>query len=409
MKIFFSVGEPSGDLHGANLIRDLRERRPDLQAVGYGGPLMQAAGCDLHADLTELAVMWIGRVLSNLRTFRRLVLRAGQYMRRERPDAVVLIDYPGFNWWIARQARAEGIPVIYYGPPQMWAWAGWRVRKLRRLVDHVLCKLPFEAAWYAQRDCPAHYVGHPYFDQMQRQVLDAEFLRRLSDSPQPLVTILPGSRNQEVETQLPWFLRAARLVLDELPETRLAIASFNQRQAETARRLVAASGVPAEVHVGRTPELIQAARCCMACSGSVSLELLHHEKPTVILYYVSRLFYRVVWNLITVKYVTLVNLLAVEEPFGRSRVPYDPDAEGAPDLPFPEYPTYEDKSRQLADHVCRWLSDPAAHAAKVSQLRALKQRYGQPGASRRAAEYILAALNVAAVCGRADSRAARAA
>src|SRR5690606_1037148 len=114
MKIFFSVGEPSGDLHGANLIRELRRLRPDVQLVGYGGPEMAAAGCRLHEDLTRLAVMWLLRVLLNIHKFYGLLRRAERYFRDERPDAVVMIDYPGFNWWIARKAKKHGIPVFYY-------------------------------------------------------------------------------------------------------------------------------------------------------------------------------------------------------------------------------------------------------------------------------------------------------
>ena len=151
MKIFFSVGEPSGDLHGANLIRQLRRRSPQVQTVGYGGPRMQGAGCQLHEDLTALAVMWFLRALANLHIFWSLVSRADRYFRHHRPDAVVLIDYPGFNWWIARRAKAHKIPVFYYGTPQIWAWAGWRVKKMRRLVDHIMCKLPFEEAWFKAR------------------------------------------------------------------------------------------------------------------------------------------------------------------------------------------------------------------------------------------------------------------
>ena len=120
MKIFFSVGEPSGDLHAANLIRELRRGCPDVEVVGYGGPHMAAAGCQLHADLTTLAVMWFLRAILNLHKFLALVSRADRYFRHVRPDAVVLVDYPGFNWWIARRAKAHGIPVFYYTPPQIW-------------------------------------------------------------------------------------------------------------------------------------------------------------------------------------------------------------------------------------------------------------------------------------------------
>ena len=198
MKIFFSVGEPSGDLHGANLIRRLHKRQCDLQFVGYGGPRMAAAGCQLHEDLTRLAVMGIVQVFVHLASFWKLVSRADRYFRHHRPDAVVLIDYPGFNWWIARRAKAHGIPVFYYGTPQIWAWAPWRVNKMRRLVDHVLCKLPFEEEWFRNRGCNATFVGHPYFDQLRDETLDQSFVDRLQQEEGPLVTILPGSRTQEV-------------------------------------------------------------------------------------------------------------------------------------------------------------------------------------------------------------------
>ena len=160
MRIFFSVGEPSGDLHGANLIRELRKRDPQIECVGYGGPRMADAGCQLHEDLTRFAVMWFLRVLLNLHHFLALLRNANQYLREAKPDAVVLIDYPGFNWWIARAAKKNGIPVFYYGVPQLWAWAAWRIKKMRRFVDHLLCKLPFEEKWYKDRGCHATYVGH---------------------------------------------------------------------------------------------------------------------------------------------------------------------------------------------------------------------------------------------------------
>ncbi len=161
LTIFFSVGEPSGDLHGANLIRQLRQRCPGIEVVGYGGPKMAEAGCRLHADLTALAVMWFARVLINLHKFWGLVSRADRYFRHHRPDAVVLIDYPGMNWWIARRAKVHGIPVFYYTPPQIWAWARWRVKKMRRLVDHVLCSLAVRGAMVSAARLQRHVRRPP--------------------------------------------------------------------------------------------------------------------------------------------------------------------------------------------------------------------------------------------------------
>jgi len=392
MKLFFSVGEPSGDLHGANLIRELRRRRPDVQCVGYGGPLMAEAGCALHEDLTRLSVMWLARVLMNIHKFLDLASRADRYFRHQRPDAVVLIDYPGFNWWIARRAKAHGIPVFYYGTPQIWAWARWRISKMRRFVDHVLCKLPFEEPWYRQRGCNATYVGHPYFDQMRRQRLDQSFLDSMAGENERLVTILPGSRSQEVTQNLRWFLKAAEIIRARVPDARFAVAAFNDNHAEIARMAIRQSAVPAEVFVGRTQELIHLATCCMACSGSVSLELLYHTKPTVILYWISPLAFQVQKLFRKVRYITLVNLLAADDPFAEDLTPYRPDAPGSERVLFPEYLTCSDESARIAEHVVEWLTDRPQRERRVAELAQLKASMAHGGASRRAAQYILREL-----------------
>lgn len=392
MTIFFSVGEPSGDLHGANLIRQLRSHRNNVRCVGYGGPRMAEAGCELHRDLTQLAVMWFLRVILNLHKFVALLIRADRYFRDEKPDAVVLIDYPGFNWWIARRAKAHRIPVFYYGVPQLWAWAGWRIKKMRRYVDHALCKLPFEEKWYRERGCNATYVGHPYFDELISRQLDAKFVAKQQASELPLVTILPGSRTQEVRANLPWLLLAADRVREQVPDVRFAIASFKSSQAEYARRMVAKSTFPIEVHVQRTPELIQCSACCMAVSGSVSLELLYHTKPTVILYQVSRIGFWAQKFVRKVRYITLVNLITAPELTPQEVGVYDRDNPIDEHVLMPEYMTCEDRSAELAQHVVEWLKDPRARESRIAELTALKQRLCHGGASRRAAEYILAKL-----------------
>ncbi len=393
MKIFFSVGEPSGDLHGANLIRELKRRRPDCEFVGYGGPRMAAAGCTLHEDLTKLAVMWLLRALMNLHKFWGLASRADRYFRHHRPDAVVLIDYPGFNWWIARRAKAHGIPVFYYGVPQLWAWGGWRVKKMRRFVDHVLCKLPFEVVWYRVRGCNATFVGHPYFDQLRTEQLDAAFVQRLKVKSGPLVAILPGSRTQEVKGNFGYFLKAAKLVYTRLPNVRFAVASFKPSQAEFVQELLKSSGLPIEVHVGRTAEIIHAADCAMSVSGSVSLELLYHTKPTVILYHISHFAYLLQTFFRKVRYITLVNLLTATDLFPKKVATYNPGDPLDAHVLMPEYLTCEDKSQQVANHIVEWLYQPAKRTALVAELAALKENVGHGGASRRAADYVLDALD----------------
>ena len=397
IRIFFSVGEPSSDVHAANLIRQLQQRCPGVETVGYGGPKMAAAGCQLHADLTELAVMWFARALANLPKFWDLASRADRYFRHHRPDAVVLLDYPGFNWWIARRAKVHGIPVFYYSPPQIWAWATWRIKKMRRLVDHVLCCLPFEEEWFRSRGCNAMFVGHPFFDEVRQQEFDEPFLAEHRNLPGQLVTILPGSRTQEVASNLRWFLKAADCVSQAIPQTRFAVAAFKPHQAEMARQMVAelgwasnqGQGPKISIHTGKTPELMHLADCCMACSGSVSLELLYHAKPTVILYHVSRAAFAVQKYFRRVKYITLVNLLSTGGLSATDLTLYDPSQPDADKVLFPEYLTCEDKSEQVASHVIEWLSDPVKRATRVAALEQLRAEVGHGGASIRAADYIL--------------------
>jgi lipid-A-disaccharide synthase len=381
MRIFISAGEPSGDLHGANLIHALRERLPEAEFVGFGGPRMIGAGATLLYPLVNLAVMWFLNVFLNIGTFIRLIFRADRYFRVERPDAVILIDYPGLHWWIAKRAKARGIPVFYYVPPQIWAWAGWRVKKVRKFVDLVLCSLPFEPAWYQARGVShVKYVGHPYFDELSEREIDESFLFQMNDEERddPLVAILPGSRTQELKRNLPVMLRAAMTLERRRPGTRFAVACLHERHRALARQIIRAStrgtngpGAPTiQVHAGRTPELIRLADVAWAVSGSVSLELMMEALPTVILYKLNRFDLWLARPFIKAKFITLVNLLA--------------DAEL-----MPEYLTHRDVSSELADWARTWLEDPAARARATANLATLRHDVAKPGASQRAAEQIV--------------------
>jgi lipid-A-disaccharide synthase len=384
MRLFFSVGEPSGDIHGANLIRSLQRRRSDLQFVGFGGDRMELAGCELLYPLCRHAVMGLSAVLAEAATFVKLVAQADRYFRRQRPDAVVLIDYPGFNWWIARRAKAQGIPVFYFVPPQLWAWAGWRVKKMRRFVDHVLCTLPFELPWYRARGIDAHYVGHPFFDDLSQQRLDPAFLTKHCPSPLggegsgvrggPIVGLLPGSRNQEVERNWSMQYRAAARIHLARPDARFLVACHKPHQQERIDDYLRRhEPLPIETCVGRTPEIMELATACIAVSGSVSLELLWRVKPSVIIYRMHALTLRFARIVSKVPWMCLVNLLAEK-------------------VLYPEFPTDCCESAAVAERVLNWLNDPAACAALRDELTVLRDSVAETGACDRAAHYIMNAL-----------------
>lgn len=378
MKVFVSVGEPSGDLHGANLSRALLARNPKTHVIGFGGPRMAAAGADLLFPLTELAVMGLKRIARLLPTFFHLADRAEHCFRTEKPDAVVLIDYPGFNFHVAKRARRHGIPVYYFVPPQIWAWRRDRVRKVRRLCTAVITALPFEDEWYRSRHVRTHYVGHPYFDELAAQRLDPPFMAVQRGKAGVRVALLPGSRSQEIAANFADMLRAAGRIRAARPDVRFLIAAFNERHAATTRAMAAATGLPVEVHVGRTPEIIELADACIAVSGSVSLELMHRAKPTVIVYRVSRLLHWLARRFVKLPSITLVNLLAKEEL-------------------FPEFMTPTDESERIAGHVLEWLNNPAKHEDVVCRIASLRDRVAVPGACERAAEFLLGEHGVQSV------------
>jgi lipid-A-disaccharide synthase len=378
MRIFISAGEPSGDLHAANLIGSLRDCIPAAHFTGFGGERMAAAGAELLYPLANLAVMWFLNVFLNLITFIRLIFVADRHFRDRRPDAVILVDYPGLHWWIASRAKARGIPVFYFVPPQIWAWGGWRVEKMRKYVDKVLCSLPFEPAWYHERRVTeAVYVGHPYFDELADRPLDHHFLAEEGSRSSGLVAILPGSRTQELMRNLPDMVRAASKLARKRPNVRFTVACLHEQHKKLAEEIVGRIVArerdypsPAiEVYAGRTPELIRLAQVAWAVSGSVGLELMVEALPSVVIYKVNRFDLWVARHFIKSRYISLVNLLAHDEV-------------------FPEYLTWRDVSDELVRWAVSWLDDPQARAERVNSIVNVRQSIAQPGASKRAATHI---------------------
>ena len=413
MRVFLSAGEPSGDHHAALLVRAIKARRPDVECVGLGGPCMAAEGCVLVADLTRLAVMWFLRVILNIHRFVDLARQAERSFLDAKPDVCVLVDFPGFHWWLAWRAKRHGIPVVFYCPPQIWAWASWRIGKMRRLVDHVLSALPFEHDWFIAQGVRSTLVGHPFFDELETAP------RRVATDDRPLVVLLPGSRSQEIEDNLGSILRAAALVHQQVPAARFVVGALHERHAARVRDEIRSfggtlGGLDVAVEAGRTRSLIAAASAAIAVSGSVSLELLAARVPTVIVYRIGAIAAIVQSWFRHARFITLVNLLACRDPIVPARGVWLPPREvpaADPEAVYPEYLTVQDPARHAAARVVEWLLDPQARRHTLGRIEAVAARVARSGSAARAAEAVLeiATRGESQAGGRFPTAAARAA
>ncbi len=375
--IFFSVGEPSGDQHAARLIQRLSSVQPAIQTRGFGGQAMQDAGCQIELDLTQHAVVGILEVLPKLRQFFRFADQAEEIFRTESIDAVVLVDFPGFNWHIAKRAKKYGIPVYYYCPPQLWAWGGWRVKKMRRSVDHVLAVLPIEEKYFSQHGIPTTYVGHPFFDAVAEQELDQSILRKLDDQTETgkqVVAVLPGSRGNEVRQNWPIMLAAIRQLSLAHRNAIFQVASFREKQRDWCQQQMTPDDaqLPIDFHLGKTSEVIQASRCAMMVSGSVSLELMARRKPAAVIYRVGRFLYGFGKCMIGVDSMTLPNLM------GPIKVYPEIVSVGNPQ-PAIEF---------LCGSIDAMLKDQFYYHRSLAQLDKLASQHAQTGATERAAQWI---------------------
>jgi lipid-A-disaccharide synthase len=300
MKYYIIAGEASGDLHGSNLIKELRKADPSTEVRCWGGDLMAAAGATLVRHYKDLAFMGFVEVLSNLRTIFRNLEFCRQDILAYRPDALILVDYPGFNLRIAKWAHRQGLKVIFYISPQVWAWKENRVRQIRENVDKMLVILPFEKEFYRRWNYEVEYVGHPLVE-----VIDSF---RPPDAPlsgsRPIVALLPGSRRQEILKKLPIMLAVAPM----FPDHQFVVAQAPGLEESFYAPLL--QGYPNVSYTrNQTYALLSQAKAAFVTSGTATLETALFGVPEVVCYKGSPLSYHIAKRLIKVKYISLVNLI----------------------------------------------------------------------------------------------------
>jgi len=375
-RVFLVAGEPSGDQHGAALVRQLRELAPDVELVGLGGHRMKAEGMTLRFDLAEHAIVGFTEVFKHIPQVKAMFQSTVAEFDRSPPDAVVLIDYPGFNLRLAREAKRRGIRVVYYISPQLWAWGRGRLRKMAERVDLMLVILPFEETMYREVDMRVEFVGHPLLDEMAEYQIDEELMARwTTDGRSPVLGLLPGSRVQEITRLLPVMALTAELLRKDYPDGRFLVPLNDDDCIETAGRILADySDARIEMVGGHVQEVLRSANACVITSGTATLEAAICGTPMVVAYKLSSPSYYVARMLVRIDHISLVNILA-----GGSLVP--------------EFIQRQARPEAIAQAVKQILTEPEMRHRIVAGLGEVYRRLGKPGASRRAAERILDELN----------------
>jgi lipid-A-disaccharide synthase len=394
MRIMISCGEPSGDLYAGALVSELLRREPAAEVFGFGGQRLAAAGARLVGDFQGLSVTGLTEAIRILPRSFAMLRRLTAVARDERPDVFVAIDFPDFNFRLMAALHRLGIPVVYYISPQLWAWRARRMQTMKRFVDRVLVIFPFEEELYRREGVPVEFVGHPLVDLVRVQQPRAALLAGHGlDAAAPTVALLPGSRPNELKRIVPAMAASLPLIRARVPNVQFLIAAAPNLADELFEPLMVRlkpdptddhptddhptddqwgppSGGPVLIR-DRTDDVLAAADVVITASGTATVQAALHERPMVVVYRLSPLTYRIGKPFVRVDMYAMANLVA-----GKRIVP--------------ELIQEDFTAGRLADETVRFLTDAELSRRTRDELRQVRERLGEPGASGRAAEAVLA-------------------
>lgn len=382
VSILTVAGEASGDRHGARLVAEIQKILPRAHFLGIGGEALAAQGVRLLARAEDLAVVGLTEVAGRLPAVVRALRIIHRLLRDDRPALVILIDFPDFNFLVARLAKWRGVPVMYYISPQVWAWRRGRVATIARYVDRLAVIFPFEEDFYRQRGVPVTFVGHPLMETLPEAPDRRSLLKEWGLDPERLtLALLPGSRGSEIERHLPVMLAAARLVREAVPEAQFLLPLASTALWGLVKGMVekvlgeGARGrqpfpPPLKILPGQAYEALVAAHLAVVASGTVTVEAALAGTPTVIMYRLAPLTYQMAKLLVRVEHIGMANLLAGEEL-------------------FPELLQEDCTPERLARKVLGWVQNLQRLERLRPGLARLTESLGPPGASRRAARVAL--------------------
>ena len=366
-KILLVAGEVSGDLHGAHLMGAIQSLDPEIRFFGVGGEGMERMGLKLLYSSQSLSVVGITEVFFRLGTLLRALRGLKKFLDRERPDLVILIDFPDFNFRVARIAHQRRIPILYYISPQVWAWRSGRVKPLSRWVKKMVVFFPFEVPIYERAGVDVTWVGHPLVDIVKPTLSKEEACERFGLDPKGrIVGLLPGSRIHEVRRLLPPLLRAAELLKKEIPALQFVIPQAPGIPGEAFSDGMKDASVSAKIVEGYAYDVMNLSDLLVIASGTATLEGAILGKPMVIVYKVSTLSYWIGRALIHVDHIGLVNLV------GGERI-------------APELIQKDANPGRIAEEALRILNDPVLYRRMSDSMGRVRQSLGEPGATGRAA------------------------
>ena len=367
MTYYLIAGERSGDLHGANLIRAIRTHDPTARCRAYGGEQMETAGAQLVRHYRQMAFMGFLEVAKNLGTIRRIMRECQADLLAHRPDVLILIDYAGFNLRMARFAKKHGIRVFYYISPKVWAWNPGRARNIKASVDRLFTILPFETEFFAKYDYKVEYVGNPLLDALSDFRPAPNFRKEIGLDSHPVIALLPGSRRQEITAMLPVMLAATR----QFPTNKFVVGTVSNLPDSLYDRIMADYSDIQRVS-DSAYDLLHVATAALVTSGTATLETALFNVPQVVCYKTARWWYEIGKRILTVPFLSLVNLIA-----GRAVVP-ELIHDCTPD--------------RLAAELRAILPGGSNRDAQLAGYSDVRQKMGEPGASERAGRAMVADL-----------------
>ena len=373
MKIMMSAGEASGDLHGARLAKEMLEMEPDVELFGFGGAKMAEAGVRLVRDCRDYSIMGVWEVVLGLGRLLQLEKTLVESMREEKPDLLLIIDYPDFNWRLAAKAKALGVPVFSYIPPSAWAWRKGRAKKCAAIAKEIVTIFHHEIGPYVTAGANVSFLGNPLVDTV-RADMEPEAARAffgLKDGDRAAL-LLPGSRRQEISFLLPDMLKAVRILKEKRPETRFFLPVAPGLERQEIERHIEKSGASVELTEEHVYDLMGAADFAIATSGTVVMEAALMDLPAVVCYRMGRLNYAIGRMLVKIDHFSLPNIILGEE------------AE-------PELLQDEVTPERIAEEAAKLYKGEPQRDSVMARLKVAVLQLGPPGASVRVAAHVLAA------------------